>query len=152
MGVPSLEEWLTLPEAEQEHLADRLSAYDGEGETLIQQIADRFRNEFGHLPGLTVDGPGIPHGGGWVVSASHDLVFDRRWLPNRYFGVTVKCAIRPPLPKEFEGQSFPNAYVWAPPNFERFVDRCGDEIRRRLGNQRMRRAEMLNAFIGRTFD
>ena len=145
-------EWLGLAEENRVRHVARLNAYAGEGAQLIRQIADRFRDEFGHLPGLTMTGHGVYHGGSWVIGASHPFVFDRRWLPNRYLGVEVRASIRPPLPPEFEGQEYPHGYVWSPPNYERFVDRCADEIRQRLGNPEMTRAQMLHALVGRPFE
>jgi hypothetical protein len=46
----------------------------------------------------------------------------------------------------------PDGYAWSPPNFERFVDRCANEIRQRLSNPTMSRAEMLHALIGTPFE
>lgn len=54
-------------------------------------------------------------------------------LPQRYLAIEVRASIRPPLPPEFQGQEYPHGYVWSPPNYERFVDRCAMEIRQRLG-------------------
>src|SRR6187551_654533 len=152
MAVPTIDEWLCLSESERERVVDQLNGYDGEGDELIRQIANRFRQEFGHLPGISIDGPGIPHGGGWAIGVTHDVIFDRRWLPRRYLGVHVRPGIRLPLPKEFANQQYPTGYAWSPPNFERFVDRCADEIRRRLGSPNMSRDEMLHALVGMPFE
>jgi hypothetical protein len=149
---PSLTDWLTLSSAERIKWLSRWNPYAGEGGELIKAVSDRFRAEFGHLPGLEVSGPGVYHGGSWVIAASHPFVFDRRKLPNQFLGVDVHASLRHPMPPEFEGQQYPEAYVWAAPNFERFVDRCGEEIRRQLSDPHMTRAEMLHALIGRPFD
>jgi hypothetical protein len=151
MEVPSLEEWLDLPEAERIRRAGALNPYAGEGVDLIRQVADRFRVEFGHLRGLEITGPGLYHGGSWVIGASHPLIFDRRRLPEYYLGVDVRASVRPPLPPEFQGQEYPHGYIWSPPNYERFVDRCADEIRERLAQPDMTRDEMLSALVGRPF-
>jgi hypothetical protein len=152
MGVPTFDQWLRLSEKERAHEVARLNGYDGVGAALIEHIAERFREEFGHLPGIQIDGPGIPQGGGWVIAVTHDFIFDRRWLPSYYLGVPVKASCRPPLPAEFANQQYPAGYVWTPPNFERFVDRCAHEIRERLGSPNMSREEMLHALIGMPFD
>jgi len=151
MATPSLSEWLALSEDERARRLAAFDAYAGEGEDLLEQIADRFREEFGRLPDVAIDGPGIYHGGSWVIGVTHPFIFDRRLLPARYLGVEVRAGPRLPLPPEFEGQTYP-AYVWSPPNFERFVDRCAAEIRVRLGDPNMTREAMLHALIGRPFD
>jgi len=152
MEMPSLTEWIELPDDERVRRVAKLNPYAGEGEELIRQIADRFRGEFGHLPGLDISGHGIYHGGSWVIGASHPLVFDRRRLPSRYLGVDVRASIQLPLPPEFQGHEYPHGYVWSPPNYERFVDRCADEIRERLGDPDMTREQMLHVIVGRPFD
>jgi hypothetical protein len=148
----TLPEWLALSDGERTEWLGQLNPYSGEGFELIKAISDRFRDEFGHLPGLEVEGPGVYHGGDWVISASHPFVFDRRKLPGQYVGITVRAGVRNPLPAEFEGQYYPHAYVWNPRNFERFVDRSADEIRKALGDPTMSRDEMLHALIGWPFE
>jgi hypothetical protein len=76
----------------------------------------------------------------------------RRKLPGKYLAIIVHASLRIPLPAEFESQRFPDAYVWAPPNVEKFVDRCADEIREKVGDPHMTRAETLHALIGRPFE
>jgi hypothetical protein len=152
MTVPTFEEWLNLTEDERERQMGQLNGYDGVGEALMTRIVECFREEFGHLPGIAVGGPSTPQGGGWAIDVFHDMIFDRRWLPHRYLGVAVRPGPRPPLPTEFSGQQYPTGYAWSPPNYERFVDRCGDEIRERLGKPNMSRHEMLHALIGRPFE
>ena len=128
MAEAMLTEWIQLSSDERARRLAALNAYAGEGEALIEQIADRFRDEFGHLSELEIHGPGVYHGGGWVIGVSHPLIFDRRNLPNQYLGVDVRASIRLPLPPKFEGRQYPNGYVWSPPNFERLVDRCAQQL------------------------
>ena len=144
MAVPTLTEWMELSDDERVLLMQSWNTYAEEGGALIEQIMDRFRAEFGHLTGLEIWGHGIYHGGSWVIGVSHPLLFDRRTLPGHYLGVDVRTSIRPPLPSEFEGQEAAPGYVWSPRNFERFVDRCSDEKRARLGPG-MTREQMLHA-------
>jgi hypothetical protein len=151
MSEPLLTDWTMLDEEERVQRVAKFNPYTGEGEDLIRQIVVRFRDEFGHLPGLEID-HGIYHGGDWVIGVSRPFIFDRRLLPNTYLGVGVRTTARPPLPQEFQGQKYPQGYVWSPPNYERFVDRCANEIRERLGNPTMTRTEMLNALVGRPFE
>jgi hypothetical protein len=151
MQEPTLQEWLILSNADRRKWLDSLNPYGGEGYTLLAAITDRFREEFGNLRGLEIGKPGVYHGGYWVISASHPFVFDRRKLPNQYLDVTVHASVRNPLPPEFS-MRYPEAYVWAPPNFAKFVDRCAGEIREQLGDPNMSLAEMLHALIGRPFE
>jgi hypothetical protein len=95
MAVPTFDEWLRLSESERERVVDQLSGYDGVGDDLIGQVANRFREEFGHLPGISIDGPGIPHGGGWAIGVTHDVIFDRRWSPGEAgYSVTAAKGVR----------------------------------------------------------
>jgi hypothetical protein len=148
----TLPEWLGLSDLERARWLSALNAYGGEGAELIGAIGDRFREEYGHLEGLEVLGPGVFHGGTWVIGATHPFVFDRRRLPHQYLGIDIRASVRHPLPPEFDEQRFPDAYVWAPPNFEKFVDRCFHEIREALRDPDMTRAEMLHALIGMPFE
>jgi len=43
MATPSLSEWLALSEDERARRLAAFDAYAGEGEDLLEQIADRFR-------------------------------------------------------------------------------------------------------------
>ena len=50
MAVPTFDAWLRLSESERVRAVDQLNGYDGEGEDLMRRIADRFSEDFGHLP------------------------------------------------------------------------------------------------------
>jgi hypothetical protein len=147
MTLPSISGWLMLSEQERVQRVSALNPYAGEGSDLLEVVVDRFRKEFGHLKGLQINGPGVYHGGTWVIGALHPLVFDNRLLPPTYLGMTVHKSVVQPLPPEFQ-----SGYAWSPRNFSRFVDRCGDEVRRELGNANMTREEMLHALIGEPYD
>lgn len=151
MEPTSLNAWLELSEDERTSRMARFNPYAGDGGELVAQIAERLRHNLNHLRDVIVDGGGIYHGGSWVIGVSHPFVFDRRLIPARYLGVDVRGRARMPLPPEFEGQTHPTGYVWSPPNFERFVDRCADDIREQLGQSDMTREEMLHALIGCPF-
>lgn len=150
--VPDLLSWKALPPQERSALLASYP-YREEARPLMQSVVDDFRKEHGHIEQLEIDdGPAIYHGGSWVISVRHPFIFDRRELPNQHLGVWVHTSIKGPLPPEFSGQKLPKAYVWAPSNYERFVDRCGDEIRLALRKPTMTRTEILNALIGRPFE
>jgi hypothetical protein len=70
MAEAMLTEWIQLSSEERARRLAALNAYAGEGAALIKQIADRFRDESGHLSDLEIYGPGVYHGGGWVVGVS----------------------------------------------------------------------------------
>lgn len=152
MTQPSISEWLALSEQERVRHVAALKPYAGEGSELLEVVVDLFRKEFGHLRGLKINGPGVYHGGSWVIGASHPLVFDKRLLPPTFLGIQVHKTTAHPLPVEFQNQERPRGYVWSPNNFSRFVDRCGDEVRRELENPNMTREDMLHALIGEPYE
>ncbi|HAW51554.1 MAG TPA: hypothetical protein DCX54_04375, partial [Flavobacteriales bacterium] len=62
----------------------------------------------------------------------------------------IKHRIHGDLPEEFQIDReavdwHKREYVWAPERFEKYVDRCGDEIKKALGDPDMTREDMLNA-------
>jgi|SRR5688572_17476512 len=150
--VPTFEEWTALPDADRARIQVGWNAYAGEGGEIVMKAADDFRATFGHLPGLSVFGPGVYHGGSWVIAASHPFVFDRRTIPASHLGIRVHASIGPELPREFEASTRKYKYVWAPPHYEAFVDNNAAQIRQILGDARMSRDEMLSALVGRPFD
>ena len=152
INVPDLKFWKRLtPEEQHARLADYSERE--EARPLIKCILSDFRDAYGHIEGLMVDEePGIYHGGSWVIDVTHPFIFDRRSLPPEHLGVSLHTGSQLPLPPEFADQHYPDGYAWSPPNFERFVDRCANEIRQRLGNPTMSRTEMLHALIGTPFE
>lgn len=146
MPLPNFQDWLNLPEAERVRQVSALNAYAGEGRELLNEVLHRFRTEYAHRRGLQIYGLSVNHGGTWAIATSSPFIFDRRGLPAYYLGVHVKWSISPPLPAEFQ-----HGYAWAPENYERFVDRCADELREAFEKQDMTREEMLHALIGHPF-
>jgi hypothetical protein len=152
INVPDLESWKGLTSQEQHTRIFDYSERE-EARPLVQSIVDDFRRAHGHVEGLVIrDQPGSYHGGEWVIDVTYPFIFDRRSLPRQHLGVRVHAGPQLPLPPEFENQNPPDGYAWSPPNFERFVDRCANEIRQRLGNPTMSRAEMLDALVGMPFE
>ena len=150
--VPTFEEWKALPESHRARIQAGWNTYGGEGADIAAKAADDFRAKFGHLPGLSVAGPGIYHGGSWVIAASHPFVFDRRTISASHLGIEVHASIGPELPPEFEASTRKYDYVWAPPHYEAFVDNNANQIRETLRDPSMSRDEMLSALVGRPFD
>ena len=81
-------------------------------------------------------------------------MFDNRLLPKTYEGLDIKAKIEGELPKEFafKKDAVKKEYVWAPTKFEKYVDRCSDEIRKQFGNPDMSRQEMLDALAFGNFE
>ena len=130
---------------------DGWNPYGGQGFALIEEIASDFRAKYGHLPGLQINGPGVYHGGQWVIAARHPFVFDRRAVPSSHLGIMVHCSLTGELPREFADGTRRHSYVWAPPHYEQFVDRAPDEIRAQLGVADLSRDDMLSALAGMPF-
>lgn len=121
---------------------------------LLYDTLDRFEKKFGHLKkkGLRINGLKMidakrkKH----VIDVSRPLIFDNRLLPKSFEGLEVKAIIHGEMPTEFKiDRTKPDwqkkEYIWAPERFESFVDRCGPEIKKQLGNLNMTRDEMLSA-------
>ena len=152
IDVPDLASWKRLTAEEQRARLSKYS-YREEARSLLRSIVGDFRDAYAHVQGLVVsEEPGIYHGGSWVIDVTHPFIFDRRRLPREHLGVWLHTGVELPLPPEFSDQLYPDGYAWSPPNFERFVDRCANEIRHRLGNPTMSRAEMLHALSGMPFE
>ena len=121
---------------------------------LLYDTLERFEKKFGYLKkkGLRINGLKMidPKRKKHVIDVSRPLVFDNRLLPKSFEGLDVKAIIHGDLPSEFMiDRTKPDwqkkEYIWAPERFEHFVDRCGPEIKKQLGNLNMTRDEMLSA-------
>ncbi|MBL0105135.1 MAG: hypothetical protein IPP51_16015 [Bacteroidetes bacterium] len=121
---------------------------------LLYDTLERFEKKFGHLKkkGLRINGLKMidPKRKKHVIDVSRPLIFDNRLLPKSFEGLDVKAIIHGDLPNEFQiDRTKPDwqkkEYIWAPERFEIFVDRCGPEIKKQLGNLTMSRDEMLSA-------
>lgn len=128
---------------------------------LLYDTLERFEKKFGHLKkkGLRINGLKMidPKRKKHVIDVSRPLVFDNRLLPKSFEGLEVKTIIHGDLPTEFKiDRTKPDwqkkEYIWAPERFESFVDRCGLEIKKQLGNMNMTRDEMLSALCFGDFE
>lgn len=121
---------------------------------MLYETLERFEKKYSALKkmGLRVNGLKMidakrkKH----VIDISRPLVFDNRLLPKTFEGLEVKSVIHGELPPEFSvNRTLPDwskrEYIWAPERFEKFVDRCHDEIKKKLGNPAITRDEMLAA-------
>ena len=142
-AVSTLEEWQTLSASEKAELARKWNPYT-EGVThLNQAILEDFEKEYANVPGLQIMGFGNYHSE-HVISVTHDFIFDKRLVPNSFLGISIHTT-GVDLPNDFW---IYKKYVWAPENYERYVETHLDEIRRKLGKPLMTKHEALHALIG----
>lgn len=119
------------------------------------EILKDFESKYAGLKkkGLRVEGMNMidPKRKKHVIMISKPFVFDNRTLPKIYQGIEVKSKIEGGLPDEFKVEAG-KGYVWAPSHFEKFVDRCSTEIRKKFNNPEMSREEMLDALAFGNFE
>ena len=120
----------------------------------MYRTLQNFKERYKHLEkkGLRIIGVKLvdPIKKTHVIEISRPLIFDSRSIPDRYEGLRIKRRIHGDLPEEFQIDReavdwHKREYVWAPERFEKYVDRCGDEIKKALGDPDMTREDMLNA-------
>lgn len=122
------------------------------------EILKHFESKYGLLKkkGLRIEGLSMidPKRKKHVILVSKPFMFDNRQLPKTYEGLDIKAKIEGVLPKEFafNKDAVKKEYVWAPMKFEKYVDRCSDEIRKNFNNPEMSRQEMLDALAFGNFE
>ena len=122
------------------------------------EILKHFETKYGTLKkkGLRIEGLSMidPKRKKHVIMISKPFIFDNRQLPKTYEGLDIKANIEGGLPKEFlvKKDAVKKEYVWAPIKFEKYVDRCTEEIRKQFGNPLMSRQEMLDALAFGNFE
>src|SRR6185369_6633140 len=122
------------------------------------EILKNFESKYNNLKkkGLRIEGLSMidPKRKKHVIMVSKPFMFDNRQLPKTYEGLEIKSKIEGILPKEFaiKKDAPKKEYVWAPVNFEKYVDRCADDIRKQFGNPAMSRQEMLDALAFGSFE
>ncbi len=121
-------------------------------------ILKHFESKYGLLrkEGLRIEGLSMldPKRKKQVIMVSKPFMFDNRQLPKTYEGLDIKAKIEGELPKEFafNKDAVKKEYVWAPMKFEKYVDRCSEEIRKNCNNPDMSRQEMLDALAFGNFE
>jgi hypothetical protein len=122
------------------------------------EILKHFETKYGTLKkkGLRIEGLSMidPKRKKHVIMVSKPFMFDNRQLPKVYEGLEIKSKIEGILPKEFafKKDAIKKEYVWAPSKFEKYVDRCAEEIRLQFGNPDMTRQDMLDALAFGNFE
>jgi hypothetical protein len=122
------------------------------------EILKNFESKYNTLKkkGLRIEGLSMidPKRKKHVIMISKPFLFDNRQLPKIYEGLEVKSKIEGGLPEEFkfDKAAVKKEYLWAPSKFEKYVDRCADEIRKQFGNPAMSRKEMLDALAFGNFE
>lgn len=121
-------------------------------------ILKNFESKYGSLKkkGLRIEGLSMidPKRKKHVIMISKPFLFDNRQLPKIYEGLEIKSKIEGSLPEEFkvDKEALKKEYLWAPAKFEKYVDRCAEEIRKQFGNPNMSRQEMLDALAFGSFE
>ena len=104
------------------------------------EILKSFESKFGSLKkkGLRIEGLSMidPKRKKHVIMISKPFLFDNRLLPKTYEGLDIKSKIEGGLPEEFkiEKEVIKKDYLWAPMKFEKFVDRCSEDIKKQFNN------------------
>ena len=128
---------------------------------LLYETLDRFEKKFAALKkkGMKVNGLTMidPKRKKHVINISRPLIFDTRQIPKSYEGLEIKAIISGDLPMEFNvDRTKPDwhkkEYIWAPERFEKYVDRCEDEIKKQLGDPKMSREDVLSALCFGDFE
>lgn len=126
----------------------------------MYRTLQNFKERYKHLEkkGLRIMGVKLidPSKKTHVIEISRPLIFDSRAIPDRYEGLRIKRRIHGPLPEEFQIDReavdwHKREYVWAPERFEKYVNRCSEEIRKELGNPEMTIEDMLDALCFGSF-
>jgi len=122
------------------------------------EILKNFETKFGSLKkkGLRIEGLTMidPKRKKHVINISKPFLFDNRLLPKTYEGLDIKSKIEGGLPEEFkiDREALTKDYLWAPNKFEKYVDRCSEDIKKQFGNPNMSRTEMLDALAFGSFE
>jgi hypothetical protein len=122
------------------------------------EILKNFESKYNTLKkkGLRIEGLSMidPKRKKHVIMISKPFLFDNRQLPKSYEGLDIKSKIEGGLPEEFkiDKETIKKEYLWAPAKFEKYVDRCSEEIRKQFGNPSMTRQEMLDALAFGNFE
>ena len=122
------------------------------------EILKNFESKFGSLKkkGLRIEGLTMidPKRKKHVINISKPFLFDNRLLPKTYEGLDIKSKIEGGLPEEFkiDKEAVIKDYLWAPSKFEKYVDRCSEDIKKQFGNPNMSRSEMLDALAFGSFE
>ena len=144
--APSLREWKTFSDDERRRFIDTWDPNSADGNPLLTELEQEFRDTFGHLNGLTIHGISNAHGC-LVIGATHTFIFDRRRLPRAFLGLPIYYTVSD-VPTDF--QIF-EGYIWAPENYQHFVNQYANKIRNELGSREMSREDMLHALCGMPF-
>ena len=120
------------------------------------QILKNFEEKYGSLKkkGLRIEGLNMidPKRKKHVILISKPFLFDNRTLPKIYEGLEIKAKIEGELPEEFKPKEGKKEYTWSPSKFEKFVDRCSSDIKKKFNNPDMSRNEMLDALAFGNFE
>jgi hypothetical protein len=122
------------------------------------QILSHFEKKYKNLTkkGLKIEGLSMidPKRKKHVIVVTKPFIFDNRELPKVFEGLEVKAKIQGDLPEEFriKPNRIGKEYIWSPDRFEKFVNRCEEELKKKFGNPKMTKKELLDALAFGNFD
>lgn len=118
----------------------------------LENIKKRFLKQYDYLKKYGMKFMGLYTNSGkyeYQISVTHPFIFDNRILPKQFEGVEISSSITENFPQEFDvdetDELIPIEVYYDPAKYIRFVDRCFDEIRIKLGNPEMTKEKMLDA-------
>jgi len=124
----------------------------------MYHILDNFEKKYKPLfkKGLRVEGLSLidPKRKKHVIVVTRPFVFDSRLLPKVFEGLEIKAKIQGDLPPEFKisPDKKGKEYIWSPDRFEKFVNRCENDLKKNLGNESMTKKEILDALAFGNFE
>ena len=146
--IPILEDFKKLSQNEQREIVAKWDPYDtSDGQFLRTQIDKEFEKEYGYICELEIHGISNCHGS-LVIGVSRPFLFDTRLLPEYFLGFPVYVMVKD-MPEDF---AIYKDYIWAPENYENYVDLHEDEIRQKFADPNMTRREMFDLLCGKDFD
>ncbi|MCX7728679.1 MAG: hypothetical protein N2203_04330 [Bacteroidia bacterium] len=86
-----------------------------------------------------------------AIVLTRPFLFDCRLLPKKYDGIEIKIRIQGHLPEEFKVKKA-GEYPFMPENFERYVEKNMDALRKHFEKPEMTKLEMLDALAFGNFE
>ena len=94
--VPGFAQWSNMSDEERLKIARTWNMRAGDGKALAIEVLKRFKKRYGHIPEVIVaDELGIPVAGIWAINVHHKARFDRKKIPETFFGFEVRQYLFP---------------------------------------------------------
>ncbi|RME16103.1 MAG: hypothetical protein D6799_05335 [Bacteroidetes bacterium] len=118
-------------------------------------ILKRFEERYGFLKKMGIGFEGIqmidPIKKKHAIVLTRPFIFDCRLLPKKYEGIEVKVRIKGELPEEFKPKKASD-YPFMPENFEKFVAKNLQTLRKHFQKPEMTKEELLDALAFGNFE